>query len=46
MMGFIQVRKRSAHKNGSFQMLFSLPAEEFLMNDFACAIKRKIFIQV
>ncbi|KAG0620711.1 hypothetical protein M758_4G237500 [Ceratodon purpureus] len=41
----IKVRKRSAHKNGSFQKLFSLPAEEFLMNDFACAIKRKILIQ-
>ena len=43
---FIQVRKRSARKNDSFQKLFSLPAEEFLINDFACAIRRKILIQV
>lgn len=42
----VQVRKRSAQKNNSFQKLFSLPAEEFLINDFACAIKRKIPIQV
>lgn len=42
----MQVVKRSAQKNGSFQKLFSLPAEEFLINDFACAIERKILIQV
>jgi hypothetical protein len=42
----VQVMKRSAQKNGSFQKLFALPAEEFLINDFACAIKRKILIQV
>lgn len=41
----LKVRKRSAQKNNSFQKLFSLPAEEFLFNDFACAIKRKIPIQ-
>ncbi|KAG0591890.1 hypothetical protein KC19_1G209800 [Ceratodon purpureus] len=41
----LKVRKRSAQKNSSFQKLFSLPAEEFLINDFACAIKRKIPIQ-
>ena len=42
----MQVVKRSAQKNGSFQKLFALPAEEFLINDFACAAKRKILIQV
>jgi hypothetical protein len=42
----LQVLKRSAQRNSSFQKLFSLPAEEFLINDFACAIKRKIPIQV
>lgn len=42
----MQVVKRSAQKNGSFQKLFALPAEEFLINDFACASKRKILIQV
>ncbi|XP_024372049.1 C2 and GRAM domain-containing protein At1g03370 isoform X2 [Physcomitrium patens] len=41
----IKVVKRSAQKNGSFQKLFALPAEEFLINDFACAIKKKILIQ-
>ncbi|XP_024386274.1 C2 and GRAM domain-containing protein At1g03370 isoform X3 [Physcomitrium patens] len=41
----IKVVKRSAQKNGSFQKLFSLPAEEFLINDFACAVKKKILIQ-
>jgi hypothetical protein len=41
-----KVLKRSAQRNSSFQKLFSLPAEEFLINDFACAIKRKIPIQV
>ncbi|KAG0621016.1 hypothetical protein M758_4G261700 [Ceratodon purpureus] len=40
-----KVVKRSAQKNGSFQKLFALPAEEFLINDFACAAKRKILIQ-
>ncbi|CAM6037416.1 unnamed protein product [Sphagnum compactum] len=40
-----KVAKRSATQNASFQKLFSLPAEEFLINDFACAIKRKILIQ-
>ncbi|CAK9278846.1 unnamed protein product [Sphagnum jensenii] len=40
-----KVLKRSAQRNSSFQKLFSLPAEEFLINDFACAIKRKIPIQ-
>ncbi len=43
---YLQVLKRSAQRNSSFQKLFSLPAEEFLINDFACAIKRKIPIQV
>lgn len=42
----LQVNKRSAQRNTNFQKLFSLPVEEFLINDFACAIKRKILIQV
>ncbi|EFJ15178.1 hypothetical protein SELMODRAFT_118690 [Selaginella moellendorffii] len=36
---------KSSRKNASFQKLFSLPQEEFLINDFACAVKRKIPLQ-
>jgi hypothetical protein len=33
-------------KNASFQRLFALPSEEFLVNDFSCSLKRKILLQV
>lgn len=41
----LKVSKRSSHRNEYFQKLFSVPNEEFLYNDFACAIKRRILIQ-
>ncbi|BBN07769.1 hypothetical protein MPTK1_4g06300 [Marchantia polymorpha subsp. ruderalis] len=37
--------KRSPKLNSQFQKLFALPSEEFLINDYACAIKKKIPIQ-
>ncbi|GLJ25245.1 hypothetical protein SUGI_0483240 [Cryptomeria japonica] len=40
-----KILRRSPQKNLSFQRLFSLPPEEFLINDFACALKRKIHLQ-
>lgn len=42
----MQIGKRSPQRNTSFQRLFSLPEEEFLINDFACAVKKKIPLQV
>ncbi|XP_039012600.1 LOW QUALITY PROTEIN: C2 and GRAM domain-containing protein At5g50170-like [Hibiscus syriacus] len=36
---------RSPHKNSTFQKLFSLPPEEFLINDFTCQLKRKLPVQ-
>lgn len=35
----------SPQKNSSFQRLFSLPAEEFLINDFACAVRIRLPLQ-
>lgn len=43
---FYQLVKRSPKLNSQFQKLFALPSEEFLINDYACAIKKKIPIQV
>ncbi|KAH9308298.1 hypothetical protein KI387_036209, partial [Taxus chinensis] len=40
-----KIIRRSPQKNLSFQRLFSLPPEEFLINDFACAVKRKLHLQ-
>ncbi|RZC92467.1 hypothetical protein C5167_041810 [Papaver somniferum] len=36
---------RSPRKNSAFQKLFGLPPEEFLINDFACSLKRKMPLQ-
>ncbi|GMJ05963.1 hypothetical protein like AT5G50170 [Hibiscus trionum] len=36
---------RSPHKNSTFQKLFGLPPEEFLINDFTCQLKRKLPVQ-
>ncbi|KAI3942052.1 hypothetical protein MKW92_001768 [Papaver armeniacum] len=36
---------RSPQKNSAFQKLFGLPLEEFLINDFACSLKRKMPLQ-
>ncbi|XP_078172254.1 C2 and GRAM domain-containing protein At5g50170-like isoform X1 [Carex rostrata] len=33
------------HKNSAFQKLFELPAEEYLVKDYACSLKRRIPIQ-
>ncbi|XP_030495656.2 C2 and GRAM domain-containing protein At5g50170 [Cannabis sativa] len=36
---------RSPHKNSTFQKLFNLPPEEFLISDFTCQLKRKMPLQ-
>ncbi|KAG8076101.1 hypothetical protein GUJ93_ZPchr0006g40923 [Zizania palustris] len=36
---------RSPHTNSAFQKIFSLPPEEFLINDFTCHLKRKMLTQ-
>ncbi|KAI3673553.1 hypothetical protein L6452_39676 [Arctium lappa] len=36
---------KSPHRNSTFQKLFSLPPEEFLINDFSCSLKRKLPLQ-
>ncbi|XP_030941155.1 C2 and GRAM domain-containing protein At5g50170 isoform X1 [Quercus lobata] len=36
---------RSPHKNSTFQKLFGLPPEEFLISDYACSLKRKMHLQ-
>lgn len=36
---------RSPHRNSTFQKLFSLPHEEFLIADYACSLKRKLPLQ-
>ncbi|KAK4842805.1 hypothetical protein QYF36_000316 [Acer negundo] len=36
---------RSPHKNSTFQKLFALPPEEFLISDFTCQLKRKLPLQ-
>ncbi|KAJ9163797.1 hypothetical protein P3X46_023428 [Hevea brasiliensis] len=33
---------RSPHRNSTFQKLFGLPPEEFLISDFTCHLKRKM----
>ncbi|KAI5059333.1 hypothetical protein GOP47_0025652 [Adiantum capillus-veneris] len=40
-----KITRRSFVKNASFQKLFSLPSEEFLVNDFSCSMKRKFLLQ-
>ncbi|EOY20882.1 C2 calcium/lipid-binding and GRAM domain containing protein, putative [Theobroma cacao] len=40
-----QLNLRSPHKNSTFQKLFGLPPEEFLISDFTCYLKRKLPVQ-
>lgn len=40
-----KINLRSPQTNSAFQKLFSLPPEEFLINDFTCHLKRKMPIQ-
>ncbi|KAJ0989007.1 hypothetical protein J5N97_007363 [Dioscorea zingiberensis] len=40
-----KINLRSPHKNATFQKLFVLPPEEFLINDFSCYLKRKLPLQ-
>ncbi|CAI9760221.1 unnamed protein product [Fraxinus pennsylvanica] len=40
-----KIRLRSPQTNSSFQKLFGLPPEEFLINDFSCHLKRKMPLQ-
>ncbi|KAJ3697009.1 hypothetical protein LUZ61_000714 [Rhynchospora tenuis] len=36
---------QSPHKNSAFQKLFGLPAEEYLIKDYSCSLKKKIPLQ-
>ncbi|KAM7275371.1 hypothetical protein ACFE04_017237 [Oxalis oulophora] len=36
---------RSPHRSATFQKLFSLPPEEYLINDFTCHLRRKLLLQ-
>lgn len=36
---------RSPHRNSTFQKIFTLPPEEFLISDFSCSLKRKMPLQ-
>ncbi|KAD4385677.1 hypothetical protein E3N88_25846 [Mikania micrantha] len=36
---------KSPHRNSTFQKLFRLPPEEFLVGDFSCSLKRKLPLQ-
>ncbi|GER52820.1 C2 calcium/lipid-binding and GRAM domaincontaining protein [Striga asiatica] len=40
-----KIRLRSPQANSAFQKLFGLPPEEFLINDFACHLKRRMPLQ-
>ncbi|KAF8779134.1 hypothetical protein HU200_002807 [Digitaria exilis] len=40
-----KITVRSPHANLAFQKIFSLPPEEFLINDFTCHLKRKMLTQ-
>ncbi|XP_047182304.1 C2 and GRAM domain-containing protein At1g03370 isoform X1 [Vigna umbellata] len=40
-----KINLRSPQTNSAFQKLFGLPAEEFLINDFTCHLKRKMPLQ-
>ncbi|KAG9138021.1 hypothetical protein Leryth_001285 [Lithospermum erythrorhizon] len=37
---------RSPHSNSTFQRIFGLPPEEFLINDFSCSLKRRVPLQL
>ncbi|KAI4303837.1 hypothetical protein MLD38_039425 [Melastoma candidum] len=36
---------RSPHRNSTFQKIFGLPEDEFLIGDFTCSLRRKIPLQ-
>ncbi|KAG6389245.1 hypothetical protein SASPL_150709 [Salvia splendens] len=36
---------RSPHRNSTFQKIFTLPSDEFLISDFSCSLKRKLPLQ-
>ncbi|XP_071703726.1 C2 and GRAM domain-containing protein At5g50170 [Rutidosis leptorrhynchoides] len=40
-----KLNAKSPHRNSTFQKLFSLPPEEFLVGDFSCSLKRKLPLQ-
>ncbi|CAA2962887.1 C2 and GRAM domain-containing At1g03370 [Olea europaea subsp. europaea] len=40
-----KIKLRSPQTNFAFQKLFALPPEEFLINDFACHLKRRMPLQ-
>lgn len=40
-----KITRRTFVKNTSFQKLFTLPSEEFLVNNFSCSLKRKFLLQ-
>lgn len=40
-----KINLRSPQTNSTFQKLFALPPEEFLINDFTCHLKRKMPVQ-
>ncbi|KAL0353336.1 UNVERIFIED_CONTAM: C2 and GRAM domain-containing protein [Sesamum angustifolium] len=40
-----KIRLRSPQTNSAFQKLFGLPPEEFLINDFACHLRRRMPLQ-
>ncbi|KAK6149609.1 hypothetical protein DH2020_017134 [Rehmannia glutinosa] len=40
-----KIKLRSPQTNSAFQKLFGLPPEEFLINDFACHLKRRMPLQ-
>ncbi|XP_020090459.1 C2 and GRAM domain-containing protein At1g03370 isoform X2 [Ananas comosus] len=40
-----KITVRSPQTNSEFQKIFSLPPEEFLINDFTCHLKRKMLTQ-
>lgn len=42
----MQINLRSAQTNAAFRKLFTLPPEEFLIDDFTCHLKRKMPLQV
>lgn len=46
IVGILQLNLRSPHKNSTFQILFGLPPEEFLISDFTCYLRRKLPVQV
>ncbi|KAM1340054.1 hypothetical protein ACFX2H_038503 [Malus domestica] len=41
----MKLNLRSPHRNSTFQKLFGLPPEEFLISDFTCSLRRKMPLQ-